>query len=192
MKKQRKKFKILRDEVVFEGNFIRTIKRHFLDRAGHKIWWEMFERKMRGKRIVAIAALTPKRELILEKAFRLPFKNYVIELPAGLMDKEKESEKSAIRRELLEETGYSVSELRLLTHGVISSGSSNDEMAIYFGDGALKVAEPKLECSEDIEVILVPIGELLSFIRKSQNRGLKVDLKIPAILPYLEKNGLSV
>lgn len=188
----KKKFKILRDEIVFGGNFIRTIKRHFLDGAGHKIWWEMIERKTRGKRIVAIAALTPKRELVLEKTFRLPFKDYVIELPAGLVDKKCESEKNAIRRELLEETGYVVSRLKLLTAGPFNTGLTKDELAIYFGANARKVTEPKLECSEDIEVILVPISKLLSFIKRAQTRGLKVDIKIPVILPYLGESGLSV
>jgi len=101
-KEKKQKFKILHDEIVFNGKFIKTIRRHFLDRAGHKIFWEMVERKLGGrngkkKRIVAIAAITPKREIVLEKCFRVPLKDYTIELPAGLMDKPGESEKSAIR-----------------------------------------------------------------------------------------------
>ncbi len=178
------KFKILRDEVVYDGKFIRVIKRHFLDRAGHEIFWEMNERKTHG-RIVAIAAITPKREIILEKCFRVPLKDYVIELPAGLMDKKGESEKEAIKRELLEETGYAVSKVELLTSGPFNTGLTNDKLAIYLGTNARKVAEPELECSEDIETILVPIHELLAFIKKSRRRGIEVDLKLTAILPFL-------
>ncbi|KKT29010.1 hypothetical protein A3G55_00270 [Candidatus Giovannonibacteria bacterium RIFCSPLOWO2_12_FULL_44_25] len=196
-KEKKQKFKILHDEIVFNGKFIKTIRRHFLDRAGHKIFWEMVERKLGGrngkkKRIVAIAAITPKREIVLEKCFRVPLKDYTIELPAGLMDKPGESEKSAIRRELLEETGYAVSKVELLTAGPFNSGLTSDKLAIYLGTNARKIAEPKLECSEDIETILVPISKLLSFIKKNRRRGVEVDLKLPSILPFLSESGLSV
>lgn len=163
----------MRDQVVYDGKFIRTIRRFFLDRAGHKIFWEMIERKTRGKRkrIVAIVAITPKREIILEKSFRVPLKDYTIELPAGLMDKKGESEEDAIKRELLEETGYAVSKVQLLTAGHFNSGLTNDELAIYLGKNAKKISEPKPECSEDIEIIKVPVKKLFSFIKKSQKTG---------------------
>lgn len=180
----RSKFKILRDEVVYDGKFIRVIKRHFLDRAGHKIFWEMAERKTHG-RIVAIVAITPKREIILEKCFRVPLKDYVIELPAGLMDKKGESEEEAIKRELLEETGYAVPKVKLLTAGPFNSGLTNDELAIYLGMNARRVSKPKPECSEDIKIIKVPVAKLLDFIKKAQKSGVKVDIKLPVILPFL-------
>lgn len=185
------KFKILRDQVVYDGKFIRTIKRHFVDRAGHKIVWEMVQRKTYG-RIVAIVAITPKREIILEKCFRVPLKDYVIELPAGLMDKKGESEEQAIRRELLEETGYAVGNLKLILSGPFNSGLTNDELAIYLGTNAKRISEPKPECSEDIKIIKVPSAKLLAFIKKAQKKRVKVDIKLTAILPFLKKNGLSV
>ena len=179
--------KILRDEIVYDGKFIRTIRRHFLNTAGKPHVWEMVERKTYG-RIVAIAAITPKKEIILEKTFRIPLKSYVFEFPAGLMDKKGESEKIAIRRELLEETGYVVDKVRLLYAGPFNTGMIDDRMAVYLGTNARKIAEPKPEPAEDITVVKVPLKNLLNFL-SSQKRVL-CDIKIPAVLPYLEKEGL--
>ena len=83
--------RILKDEKIYDGEFIRVVKRHFIDREGTQRVWEMVERKTHG-RIVAIAAITPQAELVLEKTFRLPLATAVVELPAGVMDIEGESE----------------------------------------------------------------------------------------------------
>lgn len=182
------KIKIVRDEVVFEGAFIRTIKRYFKDKNGHEQVWEMVERK-NCKRIVVIAAITPEKEIILEKIYRVPFKNYVIELPAGLMDIEGEPEESAARRELLEETGYAVDEISLLDSGPFNTGLLKDELAVFLGLNAVKIKEPELESSEDIAIIKVPLKNLLNFLAGSP---LKHDVKIPMVLAHLAAHGLSV
>ena len=83
--------KILNDEIVYNGEFIRTIRRHFSDKDGKEKMWELIERKTFG-RVVVVAAITEKREIILEKIFRVPFKAHILELPAGLMDKKGEND----------------------------------------------------------------------------------------------------
>lgn len=177
------------DEVVFDGKFIKTIRRHFTDTNGSPQVWEMVKRKHFG-RIVAMVAITNENEIILEKIYRIPFKEYVIELPAGLMDKPGESEEDAIKRELLEETGYSVDKVSLLVSGPFNTGMLEDELAIYFGLGAVKVQEPELESSEDISIVKVPLNNLLDYL--SSLGKTKYDIKISAIIPYLQKRGLSV
>lgn len=149
---------ILEDKLVYDGKFIQTIARYFKDKNGDTHVWDMVRRKARG-RVVAIAALTPKREVILEKIFRVPYKGYTYELPAGLMDIAGESEEGAARRELLEETGYAVDRAKLLISGPYNAGllDAKDEIAIYWAEGARFVKAPDLEPTEDIEVIKVPL-----------------------------------
>ncbi|MBI5732410.1 NUDIX hydrolase [Candidatus Jorgensenbacteria bacterium] len=184
-----KRLKIVKDEVVYDGAFIKTIRRNFIDLKGGKRVWEMIERKTHG-RIVAIVAITPKNEVILEKTFRMPWKSYIIELPAGLMDRRGESEISLAQRELLEETGYSTKHLRKLFSGPYNAGLSTDEMAVYLGTDARYVQKPNRESAEDITVIKVPLKKLFRFLNTTKIG--KVDLKISAIIPYLQKLGLLV
>lgn len=181
------KIKILNDEIVYDGEFIQTIRRYFIDREGTKRAWEMIRRKIYG-RIVAIAAITPEKEIILEKIYRVPCNSYVVELPAGLTDRKDESEEEAIRRELLEETGYTVDEVRPLFSGYISAGASDDEMAVYVGTNARLTQKSKPEATEELEIIKIPLAGLIEYV-SAQKDGVKADVKIAAILPFLEKLG---
>lgn len=182
--------KINRDELVYDGKYIQTVRRHFTDRNGVDRTWDMVKRNSFG-RIVAIAAITDKNEIIMEKIYRIPCAKYIYELPAGLMDKPGESEIEAIIRELLEETGYNVDKVELLTNGPFNTGLVKDEIAIYLGLGAKKVQEPELEAAEDIEVFTIPLKDLFNFISEHQKNG-SVDLKIASVIPFLKAKGLPV
>lgn len=171
--------------MAYDGVFIRVIRRHFIGSSGKPGMWEVVERKNTHGRIVVIAAVTPERELILQKSFRVPFQNYVIELPAGLMDKEGESEEDTARRELLEETGYAVDDMKLLVSGSFNAGLTTSVIALYQGTNARMVQAQALDDAEDIEVIKVPVTEVLAFMQTQKEYI--VDIKITSALPFLEK-----
>ena len=186
MKNLKPKLLIKKDELVFDGKFIRVFRRHFRNRnTGARGVWEMVRRKTYG-RIVAIVALTQKNEAILTKIYRVPIRSWIIECCAGLMDKKGESEKSVARRELLEETGYAVASLRKLAAGPFNAGLRDDEIAYYLGTGAYKIQKPQPEDGEDIEVLKVPLKKLPRLLLHPP-RGVKVDIKLLGILYLLEK-----
>ncbi|MEK7585133.1 MAG: NUDIX hydrolase [Patescibacteria group bacterium] len=175
------------DQVLHRGQFLTLMQRPFLDsrssRCGH---WEYVERKNKG-RVVTVVGITEQDELILTKTLRLPFGREgepVLEFCAGLPDREGECEVDLARRELLEETGYVCKNICPLVSGVISAGLTSDEMAIYVGTGATKVQAPKLEPAEVIEVVLVPKTKFRALLSDPPD-GLKVDLKLWALLPLL-------
>ncbi len=180
--------RIKKDELVYDGNFIKTYRRHFTDKEGKDKVWEMVKRKSLG-RIVAIAAITDKNEILVEKIYRIPCEKYIFELPAGLMDKAGENEIEAITRELLEETGYKADKVELLTNGPFNTGLTSDEMAVYLGLGAKKIQNPELEGAEDIEVLAIPLKKFLKFILENQKNG-NVDIKMAAAIPFLKEKGL--
>ncbi len=184
------KIKILRDEPVWSGRYIKTIRRHYLSTSGEKKYWEMVKRNIFSK-IVAIIPITQNNEIILTKIYRIPLKKYVIELCAGLTDKKGETETQTIRRELLEETGYQVKNLKKIKHGPHASGLSESEMTIYLGTHAKKIQEPKLEDSEDIETIKIPLSKIIDFLANPPKKAL-VDLKIFSIPYFLKKAGFKI
>ena len=174
------------DELQWKGNFISVWKRPFTNiatgKGGH---WEIVKRET-DWRVVGIMAVTPEKEVILIKVFRVPLLRYVIECAAGLPDREGETAEMLARRELLEETGYQCDNVKEIISGPLNSGLMADEMVFFLGTGARKVAEPAHENSEDIEIIKVPRDELEQYLRNPPD-GTLVDLKIWALIPFLMK-----
>lgn len=186
---QEPKIKVIKDKLAYDGKFIQVLERHFLDTNGKEQVWEVVKRKTYG-RIVGIAAITPENEIILEKIYRLPYQEYIIEIPAGLNDHEGEDEESLVRRELLEETGYEVEKVEFLTSGPFNAGLvAGDDIAIYLGTNAKFVKQPELEGSEDIEIIKMPLKNLFEYLSSLGKQ--KLDIKIYSLIPFLEKMGLT-
>jgi len=67
--------------------------------------WEYVNRNTSSGNIVSVLAITENKEVVLVEQFRIPVNKYVLECPAGLID-DGEEPLVAIKRELLEETGY--------------------------------------------------------------------------------------
>ena len=175
------------DVLLHDGRFVQLIKRPFTTEAGESGHWEFVRRKVHG-RIVAVVALTPERQIVLVKIFRVPLNAYIIEPCAGLADQPGEDEVVLARRELLEETGYQCDDLRPIMAGPFNAGLNADEIVFYFGTNARLVAKPQLEAAEDIEVVLVPVNDLIHFLTNPPN-GVKVDVKLWSLVHFLGQGG---
>lgn len=99
--------RITKREVVFDGKYLQVVRKEFNTDTGEGGTWEAVQRKnIYGKGAVVIVALTKDGEVVLERNWRVPLESFVIQFPAGLTDREGESEEETAKRELLEETGY--------------------------------------------------------------------------------------
>ncbi len=114
--------------------------------------------------------------LVLEKEFRVPVGDYVIGMPAGLLEP-GESIEDTVRRELREETGFEVTAVRRITPPLYStSGMSDEAAAIAFVDcTSTPDAKTQLEGSEVIEVLLLDFDEVC---RLCDATGLRIDAKV--------------
>ncbi|HEY0129437.1 MAG TPA: NUDIX hydrolase [Rubrobacteraceae bacterium] len=108
--------------------------------------------------------LTESGEVVLVRQYRPAIGRVELGLPAGLVEEGEEPEKAA-RRELQEETGYSGGEWESLG-AVASSPSLKDNWAhLYLARGVQRTGSQQPDEHERLEVVLVPVGEILSEIR---------------------------
>jgi len=150
---------------------------HFVRRGN----WEYASRpNISG--IVAIAAVTDARELILVEQFRPPVNKQVIELPAGLAgdldDARGESMASAAARELLEETGFAAGSMKQVAHGPMSAGLSDEVITLFVATNLKRESAGGGDASESIIVHLVPIDRIDTWITEQEQAGKLVDVKI--------------
>jgi ADP-ribose pyrophosphatase len=165
-------------DVLFEGRFLRVRERNC---------WEYVERR-KATGIVAILAITDKREVVLVEQFRVPVNKRVIEMPAGLVGdiegKESEALAEAAKRELLEETGYEAHRMEYLTEGPSSAGLSTEVVTFFRAHALRKVSQGGGDESENIQVHAVPLVELKSWIETKRQHDCLVDYKVYAALYF--------
>jgi ADP-ribose pyrophosphatase len=112
---------------------------------------------------VAVLAETTDKKFILAKHYRPGPDEVLTELPGGNVDP-GESEDQAAEREFLEETGYK-GEISFV--GAFYDDAYTSSMRyLYVAKRAIKVAEPKLTPSEQIEVVLASLKEFRQILKK--------------------------
>lgn len=166
------------DRVVGQGRFLRLV-----DRGG----WEFVERIV-GKAVITVVALTPEGRLVLVEQFRPALGTRVIELPAGLVGDEAggelEAMAQAVRRELLEETGYEAGQIEFLTEGPTSAGLTSEQVAFFLATGLRRVSQGGGTGSEDILVHEVSLAGAEAWLKQRERTGVRVDPKVFAGLYF--------
>jgi 8-oxo-dGTP pyrophosphatase MutT (NUDIX family) len=112
-------------------------------------------------------ALTPDDRMVLVRQFRAASMHDSLEAPGGLLEP-GEDPCEAGARELLEETGYSGDRAVLL--GTLWSNPSimTSRTTTIVIKNARRVAEPKLDHSEEVAVELVPVAQIPRLIQEGQ------------------------
>jgi 8-oxo-dGTP pyrophosphatase MutT (NUDIX family) len=121
---------------------------------------------------VHVLALTDDGRVILTRQYRHGYKDYVLELPGGMMNADESCPVAAGLRELREETGY-----RLTRHEVLPAHSADpakltNRTHLVLGFGAFDAGERESDPSEEIEVVILPIAELVALIREGRFKNL--------------------
>jgi ADP-ribose pyrophosphatase len=135
---------------------------------------------------VNVVALTEAQEVVLVRQYRHGIGKAILELPSGTMDPQDSSPLEAARRELLEETGYTSHDFRRC--GVLSANPAthNNQTHCFLATGCRKVASPRPDESEELEVILKPAGELVQLVREG---GLLQSLHVGSVFLALLELG---
>lgn len=156
---------ILGKKKIFKGNYLNVWQTEFKDKKGNIQTWEWIEKN----NAVFIFPITKEQKVVLIKNFRVPLERYVIEMPAGLMDRDETSEETA-RRELLEEVGYLAEKLTPVATFPYRSGASNATAKGFIATGLVKIKDEAGDETEDIEVIEIEREKLIDFyLENSRN-----------------------
>ena len=118
-------------------------------------------------------------KIIMEKQFRYPFHDIILELPAGKLDKGEKPEVAAIR-ELEEETGYKAGSLKSLGCIYPSVGYTNEIIYLFAAENLVKT-NTHFDFDEDLEIELMDKDEVLKLI---DNNVIKDANTVAAILKY--------
>jgi ADP-ribose pyrophosphatase len=123
--------------------------------------------------VVILATTDGPREphVLLECQYRHAADSYLLELPAGRIDK-GEKALPAAKRELLEETGYTAKKWKQILNFYASPGFVAEAMTLFWARG-LKPGVAQPEADEVIEQRLVPLSEAVRMVRNGSIRDAK-------------------
>ena len=148
---------------------------------GRKVKREMIEH--RGA--AAMLAFDEEKNVILVKQHRFPH-GYVLEIPAGTLEKREDPIKCAFR-ELEEETGYRAKKMIPLLTYYPSIGYNTEAIHCFVASGLKKIADLKLDDDEILSVVKMDLKKLLKLIKTGKIQDSKT---ICAVLTYAAKKKL--
>ncbi len=117
---------------------------------------------------VTAVALTEDNKVIMETQYRHALGETGIEIPGGCVDDDDVNYEAAIRRELMEETGYTFDTIEPL--GKISANPSTNSnlMYMFLARGGKKTTRQQLDPNEEIDIELISIDELKELVRSNK------------------------
>lgn len=129
---------------------------------GRKVKREMIEH--RGA--AAMLAFDKDGKIILVKQHRFPH-GYVLEIPAGTLEKGEDVKVCAFR-ELEEETGYRARKMNHLITYYPSIGYNTEAIHCFVASGLEKVSNLNLDDDEILSVVKMDFAKLLRWIKKGK------------------------
>ena len=148
---------------------------------GRKVKREMIEHRGAS----AILAFDETNKVILVKQHRFPH-GYVLEIPAGTLEKREKPIKCAFR-ELEEETGYRAKKMTPLITYYPSIGYNTEKIHCFVASGLKKISDLKLDDDEILSVVKIDMQKLIRMIKSGKIEDSKT---ICAVLTFAAKKKL--
>ncbi|TWR28455.1 NUDIX hydrolase [Mucilaginibacter achroorhodeus] len=116
---------------------------------------------------VNAVAITNEGKVLMVRQYRHAANIVSLEIPGGVID-EGEEPLEAMRRELLEETGYQFDDIELLNTVYANPSTANNKTFCYLAKGGIKVQEQDLDEHEHIVVEEYTIAEVKKLLANNK------------------------
>ncbi|MGN1328992.1 MAG: HAD-IA family hydrolase [Eubacterium sp.] len=120
---------------------------------------------------VAIVGLTEDNEILLVRQFRYPYKETILEIPAGKLEKDEDPREAGIR-EFKEECGAQAERFESLGEIYPTPGYCGEIIRIFYAEG-LTYGEQNLDEDEFLDVVKMPVKECISKIMNGEIKDAK-------------------
>ena len=114
-----------------------------------------------------VLALTKGGEAVLVRQYRHGVCDVLWELPGGVVEDDEDPAEGA-KRELLEETGYAASNIIQVGQLFPNPALQTNTLFCFLALGVERMGEQHLDATEDIEVQLVPLEELIEMAKRGE------------------------
>lgn len=150
-----------------------TLTREFVDHPG----------------AVAVLALNAQNQILMIRQYRQPVKQFLWEIPAGLLDIDGESLVDAAARELQEETGYKAATVDHLIDFFATPGGNNEMIRIYLARNLEFIGRPDEQEGEEreLQVEWIDFEQALGSVLNSQIKSPSAAVGILAAAQILKR-----
>ena len=174
--------RVLEEQLLFQGRWSNLVEFSYEDEKKQIRKWEGLHRKNNAEAVIIIAKMEPSEPHIIIRQFRPPTNSYILEFPAGLVDRGETHEQTAIR-ELSEETGYvgeveKISPMLYSSPGILSEAVSFVNMQVDENLPDNQRPKARNEPGEFITVFKKSVDEISEFFNQEISRGAKFDVKL--------------
>ena len=130
--------------------------------------------------------VTEDGKVVLVKQYRHAIGEECIELPGGCVDATDKNYEEAVRREFLEETGYTFTTAEYLGRTSANPSTNANLLHMFLLTGGKKVQEQQLDHNEEIIILAVSFDEFKQLLL--ENRFMQ-SMHVTTILYALQKLG---
>lgn len=162
-------------KLVYKSYIIDCYKDTLKTNKGNEIHYDF----VHHQEAAAIVPIDKEGKIILVKQYRNAVDDYLLEIPAGLVE-ENEDPKDCAIRECEEETGYKVKNAEHLIDIYVSPGFCNEMISIYYSKD-LTLTQQNLDENEVIILEKYPLDEVLDLIKTGVIKDAKT---VAGILAY--------
>ena len=148
-------------KLVYKGKRLQVEELEYLN--GDRV---IYREHVKAGNASVILPITDDNKVIMIQEARTPIGKVILALPAGMIEEGEKAENAAIR-ELEEETGYLASNIEFLREYHSSVGYSDEKISLYLATN-MKKTKQRLDDEENINVIEVPLDELIEMIDKNE------------------------